>query len=59
MKLPSSNLEQLLEQNPEIQAYYRNLPDYVRDQIELHAENMVSLDSMQGYVQQIMNGFYR
>lgn len=49
------SLYQLLAQNQQAKSYFLDLPDYVRDQIEMNSQNFSSIQDLQGYVNQIMN----
>lgn len=54
MKFP--DLHVLLQNDPEAQQYFDELPDYVRDQISTRAENVNSFESLTDYAENLTRG---
>lgn len=54
MKYP--NLDALLRDQPEAAAYFRSLPDYVRDQISMRPDGVNSLESLKDYAENLTRG---
>ncbi len=49
-------LEALLAADPRAEALFRQVPDYVRDQIRERGENVNSYDSLSDYVDNLLRG---
>ena len=54
MKYP--NLNALLSAQPEAAAYFRSLPDYVRDQINSRLDGVNSFESLKDYAENLTRG---
>lgn len=54
MKYP--NLNALLNAQPEANAYFRSLPDYVRDQISARPNGVNSFESLKDYAENLTRG---
>lgn len=54
MKYP--NLDALLRADSEAQAYFRSLPDYVREQISTRPSGVNSLESLKDYAENLTRG---
>ncbi|MBO5727664.1 MAG: hypothetical protein J6Q14_07460 [Oscillospiraceae bacterium] len=54
MKYP--NLNALLDAQPEAKAYFRCLPDYVREQISARPDGVNSLESLKDYAENLTRG---
>lgn len=54
MKYP--NLNALLDAQPEAAAYFRSLPDYVREQISTRADGVNSFESLKDYAENLTRG---
>ena len=54
MKYP--NLNALLDAQPEAKAYFRSLPDYVRQQISTRPNGVNSFESLKDYAENLTRG---
>lgn len=54
MKYP--NLNALLDAQPEAKAYFRSLPDYVRQQISTRPDGVNSFESLKDYAENLTRG---
>ena len=54
MKYP--NLDALLRADSEASAYFRSLPDYVRDQISTRSSGVNSFESLKDYAENLTRG---
>lgn len=54
MKYP--NLNALLDAQPEANAYFRSLPDYVRQQISTRPDGVNSFESLKDYAENLTRG---
>ena len=54
MKYP--NLIALLDAQPEANAYFRSLPDYVRQQISTRPDGVNSFESLKDYAENLTRG---
>lgn len=51
-----SNLNALLQSEPQAKAYFDKLPDYVQSQISTRAGNVNSFDSLRDYAENVTRG---
>ena len=51
-----SSLYSLIEQDANAMQYYRQLPDYVQQQISQRAQSVNSLSSLQDYAENLLRG---
>lgn len=51
-----SNLNALLQSEPQAKAYYNALPDYVQSQIASRPSHINSLDSLRDYAENLTRG---
>ncbi len=51
-----SDLNALLNAQPEAAAYFRSLPDYVRDQINARPGGVNSFESLKDYAENLTRG---
>lgn len=49
-------LYQLMEENMEAQQFYASLPDYVQETIHSRADNVRSLEELQRYADNLLQG---
>lgn len=54
--LKYSDLDALLQNEPEAKQYFDKLPDYVRDQICTRPQSVNSLASLQDYAENLTRG---
>ena len=50
------DLYSLIDQEPEADQFYSSLPDYVREMISQRAESVNSLESLQSYADNLLQG---
>lgn len=50
------NLYQMIEQDQKASCYYNQLPKYVQEQIDQRADNVCSIDALQTYADNILQG---
>ena len=56
MTLKYPDMYALLADEPEAQAYFDTLPDYIREQMETRAQGVNSLESLKDYAENLLRG---
>ena len=56
MTLKYTDMYALLADEPEAQAYFDTLPDYIREQMETRAQGVNSLESLKDYAENLLRG---
>ncbi len=50
------DLFDMMEQDPEAEDYYVNLPDYIKDMIDDRADNVRTFEELRNYADNLLSG---